>query len=205
MTPQDLHPKQTALLLVDMQNDFFFKKGAYPRNGLHVPDSAGLIRRLATVAHSLRRANGLIISAQFTLLPGKDGEPLIPEGLKKARPFITKGDFCPGDFGHRLVEELAPADFTVDKISFSAFYQTFLDFILRKQHIRTLLIGGIVTNSGVAATLRDGLSHGYEVVLLTDGCAAFSEEAHQDTLQSLRHVAPLISCDAMADLLDTYK
>lgn len=205
MTPQDFVPKQTALLLVDMQNDFFFKKGAYPRNGLHIPDGAGLIRRLTEVADSLRRAGGTIISSQFTLLPGKDGEPLISEGLKKARPFIGKGDFCPGNFGHRLVEELAPADFTVDKISFSAFYQTFLDFILRKQNIRTLLIGGIVTNSGVAATLRDALSHGYETVLLSDGCAAFSEEAHKDTLNSLRHVAPLITCNAMADLLDTCK
>ncbi|WP_448518041.1 cysteine hydrolase family protein [Rhodoflexus sp.] len=205
MTPQDFDPKRTALVLVDMQNDFFFKKGAYPRNGLHIPDSTGLIRRLTTVAESLRRAGGLVISTQFTLLPGKDGEPMISEGLKKARPFIAKGDFCPGDFGHRLIEELTPADFTVDKISFSAFYQTFLDFILRRQNIRTLLIGGIVTNSGVAATLRDGLSHGYEVVLLSDGCASFSEEAHKDTLNALRHVAPLIICDAMADLLDTYK
>jgi len=176
MTLQDLTPQRTALILVDMQNDFFFKKGAYPRNGLHIPDSANLIRRLTGVADSLRRAGGLVISTQFILLPGKDGEPIISEGLK-----------------------------TVDKISFSAFYQTFLDFILRKQGIRTLLIGGIVTNSGVAATLRDGLSYGYEVILLSDGCAAFSEEAHQDTLNSLRHVAPLIICDAIADLLDTYK
>ncbi|MCU0448588.1 MAG: cysteine hydrolase [Bernardetiaceae bacterium] len=201
----DFSPLSTALLLVDLQNDFFFKKGAYPRAGLAVPEGPELLDRLAQVAAALRRAGGWVVSTHFTLLPGRDGEPLISPSLRQARPFLAKGDFAPGSFGHRLVEELAPADFQIDKIAPSAFYQSFLDHVLRASGISTLVIGGVVTNSGVAATLRDAQNYGYQTVLLTDGCAAFSPEAHQHMVQALQHVTPALTCEQAVDVLEGYK
>ena len=68
-----------------------------------------------------------IISAQCTLVPGKNGNPLISEHLRKMRPFLGKGDFVSGEWGHSLVDELKPADIIIEKVAYSAFYMTVLN------------------------------------------------------------------------------
>ena len=57
---------------------------------------------------------------------------MISPHLATLRPFLRKGDFAPGAWGHQLVEELAPADVSVEKIAYSAFYMTRLEWVLRK-------------------------------------------------------------------------
>ena len=191
-------PKTTALLTIDLQNDFLHPDGAYGRAGQTAPAIAALPARIRPLRDALRSAGGLYISAQFTLVPGPDG-PLIAPHLKALRPFLGPGDFAPGSFGHALVDALQPADFTVEKVAYSAFYQTRLEFILRKTGIKTLIVGGIVTNGGVASTLRDAHLRDMHTVMLTDGCAAFRDEVHAATLTSLATVTEQMTCaEAMA-------
>ena len=135
-------------------------------------------------------------------MPGRGGEPLIAPHLKKLRPFLGKGDFAPGSFGHDLVNELAPADFTIEKVNYSAFYQTRLEYILNHQDINTLIIGGIVTNGGVASTVRDAHLRDIHTILLSDGCAAFNSQVHDATVTSLSTVSEVLSC---ADALSLIK
>ena len=116
---------------------------------------AALPARLKPVADAVRAAGGWIVSTHFTLVPGKGGEPFISPHLKALRPFLRKGDFAPGSWGHALVDELQPADLSVEKVAFSAFYMSRLEWVLRKAGIETLVFSGIVTNGGVASTLRD--------------------------------------------------
>ena len=120
-------PKSTALLIVDLQNDFVHPEGAYGRAGLAAPAIAALPQRVRPVVDALRGAGGWVVSTQFTLVPGKGGEPFISPHLKRLRPFLTKGDFQPGAWGHQLVDDLQPADLTIEKIAYSAFYQTRMD------------------------------------------------------------------------------
>jgi ureidoacrylate peracid hydrolase len=188
-----MDPRTTALLTIDLQNDFLHPEGAYGRAGQHAEAIAALPARIQPLRDALRAAGGLYISAQFTLVPGPDG-PLISPHLKALRPFLGVGDFAPGGFGHALVDELQPADFTVEKVAYSAFYQTRLEFILRKMGIETLIVGGIVTNGGVASTLRDAHLRDIHAILLTDGCAAFREDVHTATLLSLGTVADQMTC-----------
>lgn len=185
---------RTALLTVDMQNDFLHADGAYARGEAMLPGAADLIATLTGVAAAMRAAGGWFVSTQFTLVPGRGGEPMISPHLKQLRPFLRKGDFQPGAWGHSLIDALAPADFTVEKVAYSAFYMSRLEFVLRKSGIDTLLIGGIVTNGGVASTLRDAHVRDFHAVLLTDGCAAFSQAAHDATIASLATVAPQMTC-----------
>jgi nicotinamidase-related amidase len=192
MTPFD--PRRTALLTIDLQNDFLHPQGAYGRAGQTAEAIAGLPARIAPLAEALRAKGGTYISAQFTLVPGPGGEPLIAPHLKALRPFLGKGDFAPGAWGHALVDALAPADYTVEKVAYSAFYQTRLEYILRALGIETLIVGGIVTNGGVASTLRDAHLRNIETVMLTDGCAAFRAEVHEATLISLGTVTHQMTC-----------
>jgi nicotinamidase-related amidase len=181
----------TALLLVDLQNDFIHPNGAYARGGQANTDIAALPARLKPLADAFRAQDGLIVATLFTLVPARGGEPIISPHLKELRPFLRKGDFAPGGWGQQLIDELAPADVTVEKIAYSAFYMTRLEWVLRKCAIERLIVGGIVTNGGVASTVRDAHVREFECTVLADGCAAFSPQIHHAAIEGLRPVAKI--------------
>ena len=196
-----MNAQRTALLTIDLQNDFLHPEGAYGRAEQSAPAIAALPDRIAPLRDALVAAGGSYISAQFTLAPGRGGEPLIAEHLRKLRPFLTKGDFTPGGFGHDLVDTLKPADFTIEKVAYSAFYQTRLEYILRAMDVDTLIVGGIVTNGGVASTLRDAHLRDIHTVMLSDGCAAFKTNVHEATITSLGSVTRVMTCaEATAEI-----
>lgn len=191
-------PTATALLLVDLQNDFIHPDGAYARGGAKASDIAALPARLAPLAHAVRARGGWIVSTHFTLVPGKGGEPLISPHLKAIRPFLTKGDFVSGGWGHDVVEALQPIDIKVEKVAFSAFYMSRLEWVLRKAGITSLIVGGIVTNGGVASTVRDAHVRDLDTVVLEDGCAAFSDEVHRTAIDALRPVSKVAAIAEVA-------
>lgn len=197
-----LDPNKTALLTIDLQNDFLHPEGAYGRANQTAASITALPERIAPLRDALRAKGGTYISAQFTLVPGPGDEPLIAPHLKQLRPFLGKGDFAPGAFGHQLVDVLQPADYTVEKVAYSAFYQTRLEYIMRALDLDTLLIGGIVTNGGVASTLRDAHLRNIDTVLLTDGCAAFKPEVHDATLLSLGSLGSQMTCAEAKTMLE---
>lgn len=194
-------PASTAFLVCDMQNDFVHLDGAYARGGATSEAIAALPERLAEVAKAMRAAEGWVVSTHFTLVPGKGGEPFMSDHLRALRPFLGRGDFAPGSWGHDLIDELQPADLKVEKVAFDAFHQSRLEFVLRRAGITRLLVGGIVTNGGVASTLRGAHVRDFPCVLLSDGCAAFSAETHDATVTSLSTVAAVATCaEAVAAL-----
>lgn len=192
---------RTALLIVDLQNDFIHPDGAYARGGQKNASIAALPARLAPLARRLRSLGGLVVATQFTLVPGRGGEPLISPHLKQLRPFLGKGDFAPGSWGQAAVDELQPVDIVIEKIAYSAFYMTRLEWVLRKLDIDRLMVGGIVTNGGVASTVRDAHVRDIEAIVLEDGCAAFTPEVHATAIAALKPVAGIASVsEALAAL-----
>ena len=198
-----IDPARLALLIVDLQNDFLHPDGAYGRAGQTSTAIANLPRKVRPLAESIRRKGGWIVSTQFTLVPGKQGEPFISPHLKALRPFLAKGDFCPGAWGHRLVDPLQPADLTVEKVAYSAFYMTRLEWILRRAGIETLMVCGIVTNGGVASTVRDAHVRDFTTIVLSDGCAAFSETVHERAIGDLSTVAEVMTCESALALAES--
>ena len=179
----------TALLLLDLQNDFIHANGAYARGNAKSADIAALPARLKPLADAFRKKGGLVAATLFTLVPGRGGEPIISPHLKALRPFLRKGDFLPGSWGQQLVDELGPADVGVEKIAFSAFYMTRLEWVLRKCGIDHVVCAGIVTNGGVASTVRDAHVRELHCTVLEDGCATFSRQMHEAAIDGLRPVA----------------
>ena len=135
-------------------------------------------------------------------LPGKAGEPFISQHLKRLRPFLGKGDFAPASWGNSLIDSLQPADITVEKVAYSAFYQTRMEYSLSKAGIKTLFICGIVTNGGVASTVRDAHVRDFHTITLEDGCAAFSQETHKLAIQSLETVGEVMKIQDAISLIN---
>ena len=190
----------TALILGDLQNDFLHAQGAYGRAGQTSADIAALPDRLAALVRTARENDTLIVATLFTLVPGRAAEPIISPHLKSLRPFLKKGDFAPGSWGQQLIDQLAPADINVEKIAYSAFHASRLEWVLRKCGIEHLYFTGIVTNGGVASTVRDAHVREFHCTVVADGCAAFSREVHDAAIEGLRPVAKVITvADAIAE------
>ena len=198
---QTAGPK-TALLVIDLQNDFLHADGAYARGGDSNPPALLLPPRVAAVARTLKRAGGMVVASQFTLWPDATGEPMVSPHLKALRPYLAKGDFAPGSWGQANVDELAGLiDVMVSKVAYSAFFNTQLDWVLRRAGIDTVAVCGIVTNGGVASTVRDAHMRDYRTLVLADGCAAFGEERHRTSLADMRNVAEVTKCAAFIETL----
>lgn len=183
-----------ALLVVDLQRDFLHPEGAYARGGVAAPAAAGLPARLGAVADAARGAGVPVVASLFTLVPGPDGEPLVSGHLRRVRPFLARGDFAPGSWGQGTVDELGTPDATVEKVAFSAFLHTRLEWLARRLDVDRFVVGGIVTDGGVASTVRDAHARDFGVTLLTDGCASFSTERHDATIVALGGVATMSTC-----------
>lgn len=192
--------RETALLLCDLQNDFLHARGAYGRAGCGAAEIAALPARLAPLVGHVRARGGLVVSTHFTLVPGRGGEPFISPHLRGLRPFLGRGDFVPGGWGHAVVDELGPADIAVEKVAYSAFYMSRLEWVLGRAGIRELLVAGIVTNGGVASTVRDAHVRDLHVTLLEDGCAAMTPALHAAAVEGLRPVAGVATVAAALGL-----
>jgi len=193
---------KTALLIIDLQNDFLDPRGAYARGGDTNPPALLLPGRVATVARALKAAGGMVIASQFTLWPDAKGSPMISPHLQQLRPYLRQGDFAPGSWGQANVDALTGLiDVTVSKVAYSAFFNTQLEWVLRRAGIHTIAVCGIVTNGGVASTVRDAHMRDYRTLVLADGCAAFGEERHQTSLADMRNVAEVTDCAAFVQAL----
>ena len=193
---------KVALIIVDLQNDFLSLDGAYVRGGAASEAARALPARVAEVARAVKAGGGLVVASQFTLWPDAQGEPMISPHLLALRPFLRRGDFAPGSKGHANVAELAPLiDVSVYKVAYSAFFNTQLDWVLRHAGIKTVAVCGIVTNGGVASTVRDAHMREYHTIVLSDGCAAFKAEVHATSLADMGTVAQVMRCDEFTQSL----
>ena len=201
-TPLD--GRRTALVIIDLQNDFLAADGAYARAGAVSAAAQALPLRVAAVAKALKAAGGMVLASQFTLWPDAQGEPMVSPHLKSLRPFLRRGDFAPGSKGQDHVVEIAPwVDVSVCKVAYSAFFNTQLDWVLRRAGITTVVVCGIVTNGGVASTVRDAHMREYQTLVLEDACAAFSPAVHNTSITDLRTVANVLSCNDLMEQLQT--
>ena len=97
-------------------------------------------------------------------------------------------------WGQALVDALQPADIAIEKVAYSAFYQSRMAFALGRAGIDTLIFSGIVTQGGVASTLRDAHVRDFHTVVLSDGCATFNPQVHATAIADLGTISEVMSC-----------
>ena len=180
----DVH--RSALVVVDMQNDFCHPEGWFGQKGVSMRATRKPIPVLAELLPAWRHAGGRVVwlnwgvradtanlapVVQFKAMRADaEGQPGV--GYAQASPLDHGPSVVPGSWGAQVVEELpvAAGDFTVFKHRLSGFWDNELDSLLRQQGITTLLFGGVNTDRCVFASLQDAGFLGYDCVLLKDAC-----------------------------------
>jgi nicotinamidase-related amidase len=170
-----VHPARTALVVVDMQNDFVHQGG-----GLLVPDAEATMPAIRALL-DLARAHGMrVVYSQDTHRADDAEWQIWPEHARE------------GSSGWQIVEELAPApdDTVLRKVRDDAFYGTPLDHLLRLWGVDTLVICGTLTNICVHYTAASAALRWHDVVIPRDAISALDPF---DLESSLRQTAFLFA------------
>jgi nicotinamidase-related amidase len=172
-------PRSTAVVLIEYQNDFTSDGGALHDAVSGVMDDTGMLDRSKAVAEEARRAGATVVHAPITFAEGYGelGDPDAVYGILKG--VIDSNAFVKGSWGAAICDDMAPqkGDIVVEgKRGLDTFATTNLDFILRSRDIKTVALGGFLTNCCVESTMRTAYEKGYDVITLTDCTAATSDE-----------------------------
>ena len=179
----DLDPKRTALLVVDMQNGFLLRGVAHAL----CEEAIEIVPDINRIAAALRESGGVVVwikntateesHLSWSVRDAMDG----PERTEK-----RNRSMAPGCKGHELWAglEVKPEDVTVLKTRFSAFIQgsSNLEALLRARGVDTVIVTGTVTNVCCESTARDAMMRNFRTIMVTDANAAGSDERHNQAL-----------------------
>jgi ureidoacrylate peracid hydrolase len=176
-------PKHTALLVIDMQNDFCDDQGASAKNGDDVRLVRVIVPTLGALTAVARHAGVLVV-----FIRASHDETTNSDAWRERRRGRAASGCTEGTWGADWYGDLRPhgGDVVVTKHRYSAFINTPLDLILRSRGIRTIVPTGTATNVCVESTARDGHMLDYYVVLPEDAAATSHRPAHDATLYNIR-------------------
>ncbi len=192
-----LNPEQTALVMVDMQNDFCHPEGFYARNGdrmgsigLQPSLVSGALSPMKELLAAARAAGLFVIHTQIIRDPDAFNtvqtlHQVMPRTSDAYKDAPGQPPLVPGSWGADTHRDLAPlpGEYTVVKRAFSAFYQTDLELVLRRRGIRCLVIAGTITYACVLHTIFDAYVRDFDVVVPSDGVASWAPDLQDPTLR----------------------
>ncbi|MFW0966884.1 MAG: cysteine hydrolase family protein [Thermacetogeniaceae bacterium] len=172
---------KTALLIIDMQNDF-----CLPGAPFEIKGAMSVTPQIKKAIDASRNCGlPIIYIIRHYRADGSDVE------ITRYHDFIKKGGACiRGTKGAEIIDELKPVkgDYIIVKQRWSAFFQTELDILLRRINVDQIVVTGIQTPNCIRATVWDANSLDYEVILLTDGTAAKTPEVHRANLYDMQNI-----------------
>ncbi|BAF71885.1 cysteine hydrolase family protein [Sulfurovum sp. NBC37-1] len=172
---------KTALIIVDMQNDFVLPNAPHCIEGA-VP----IIPNIQKVLYTFREK--LLPVFHVYREYRADGSDIEKTRLDD---FLGGTKYCvPRTKGCEIIDGLSPMDgeYRIVKNRFSGFMNTELDFILRRLKIERIVVCGIQYPNCIRATIYDGIALGYDVTLVTDATAAQTEEIAQANIMDIRNI-----------------
>ncbi|HET9999883.1 MAG TPA: isochorismatase family cysteine hydrolase [Ktedonobacteraceae bacterium] len=195
--------RHTALVVVDMQNDFCKPGWAFDQLGIDLSMYPPMLPYLARLLTGARDAGVPIIYIQMTTLPGRasDSPAQIRFNMRlhlashqATEPLLYTIEGSPGQ---AIISEIEPrpGDLVVRKYRSSGFWGTSLDMLLRSNHIETVIMTGCTTEGCVESTARDALFNDYYVVVPEDCVASDDPRQHDAALFLMRHRFDVVMSD----------
>ena len=200
---EDLDPRKTALIVVDLQNGFMVQEVA----AAYVPVAVEIVPNVNKLAAAVRRTGGKVFWIKQTV--DEDSAVAWSEWLSMMTPATRRNlvaNLAPGSRGHEIYPDLEvkSEDEVVQKYRFSAFVQGASDLPqrLRAQGYDTVLIAGTVTNVCCESSARDAMMLNFKTIMVSDANAARTDEEHNATLGIMMVMfADIRSTDEMITLL----
>jgi ureidoacrylate peracid hydrolase len=180
---EQLDPRRTALLVIDMQNAF-----VAPGAPIEVPAARGIVPAINRLGAELRRRGVPVIWVMHeNEKGGRDWAGFFDAFVAPGKREQAAAALERGTRLQALWPELdaRPGDLRVAKNRYSALIKGDLQDVLRSRGIDTLLIAGTKTNVCCESTARDAMMLDFRVVLLSDCTAALSDEEHRATLENV--------------------
>ena len=173
--------KKSALIIIDMQNDFVL-----PGSPACVAGALDSIPNIARVLEKFRKDRTPVFHVVREYR--KDGSDI---EISRQKPFLNGEAYVvPDTKGCEIVQELQPlkGEYRIVKNRFSAFMNTELDFMLRRLGLQNLVICGTQYPNCIRATIFDAVSYGYNVILITDAASAQTEEIAQANINDIKNI-----------------
>ncbi len=180
---EDLDPKKTALLVVDLQNAFMLPGVAHAL----CETAPAIVPNVNAIAHTVRETGGAVVWIKSTF----DEKslvtwPVLHEMAGPQRTIRRLAAMAEGTKGHEFWAglDIRPTDLIVNKDRYSAFIQGSSDLaeVLSKRGIDTVVITGTVTNVCCESTGRDAMMLNFKSIMVTDANAALTDEEHNASL-----------------------
>ncbi|GBQ94135.1 isochorismatase [Gluconacetobacter liquefaciens] len=185
LSPQDIAPSRTALLVIDIQNDFGAPGFAMAHAGMALEPVEAAISCAETLITAARRAGVTPWFIRVVTRPETDPRALrrfmVRAGMADDIAICRAG--TPGVDYYRISPEEGEPE--VEKLLYSAFAGTDLAGRLRESGVETLMLCGLTTDCCVDATARDGFHRDFDIFIASDACAAFDPRTHENALAIL--------------------
>lgn len=177
----------TALVIIDMQNDFCVNGYAASAAGRPLAAAQAIIPSIAQLLTAARDAGVLVCHVGFWTLPGhgSDSGPWLAQ--RRRSTYASDRIAMAETHGAAFIDALAPVEgeLQIRKHRYSAFKGTDLDMLLRAHGVRSVVTAGVSTNVCVESTLREAFELGYYLCVPRDGCASWDESLHAATLRNV--------------------
>lgn len=171
-------PRKTALLIVDLYNDFLSEGGQLWPLIKPVADEVGLLKNLRTLDSAVRAAG-----IQVMVVPHRRWQPSDYQGWAHPNPtqlgVMKRRLFARGEWGGEWHPAFAPREGDVviaEHWAQSGFANTDLDLQLKQRDISDVILVGLLANTCIESTGRFAMELGYRVTLVRDATAAFKRE-----------------------------
>ncbi|MFC1930108.1 cysteine hydrolase family protein [Chloroflexota bacterium] len=177
-------PEQTAILVIDIQNDFCHNNGIQAKRGLDVNQAQEMVPNLLKFLNEARKYHLLIIYIRYITTKWSLSPVLLEPDMKypeHLRPLCQEGTW--GSEFYKVSPQ--KDECVVDKHRFDAFTGNNLEQILRTRGIKTVIITGVATPVCVESTAREGFARDFFVVIVKDCVAARIIEEHDVSLSIL--------------------
>ena len=183
--PEKINPVHTAIVVVDMQNDFCADGGhLHNKLGCDMSGNAPLAERIMELVDGARKADAFVVWIKANYEP----RFLSGQALTKLAENQTDSICCEGGTWGWDFYQVAPnpGEPVIEKHTYSGFFGTELDRMLRFRGIKTLVMTGVATNVCVESTWRDGYFNGYYIVVPEDCVASAAQDLHEAALRGVR-------------------
>jgi ureidoacrylate peracid hydrolase len=210
-----LPQSRSALLIVDMQNDFLHRDGSFSHIAREHPEAnidmlflVGTIPNVKRLADAFRAAGRPVVYLAHVLKPDYS-DAAFPYWRVGIEPASRNRARCvEGTWGAQIIDELKPqeGEHLVVKKGFGGFSNTPLDTVLRNLGVTTCVVSGVTTCLCVSTTIRGGIEYNYRMIVVGDAVAEVDQATHEAELKTMARVfADVKTTDEVVGMLDSIR